>query len=294
MALVTLCPGCGTTYKVYPEQLQIQNGLVRCGKCQVVFNGLSTLITIDESEIEYLTTSIDQTEPVEFEDPSGPTEGVSYSSYNELPTAINVVSSDCVEDAAAQRVGQAGTAESIEDQESSELGSDFLSDIQSGISLHDRLWFAGCVVLILILIGQGIYIFRGELAAQVPQARSFLERCCNILNCSVPLPEHIQFFSIVSSDLQVKNHDSQPDVATLTAVIRNHATYAQALPTLKLFLTSRDNQLLASRLFTSADYLSEADKAKTAILPNQEIIIQLYLDNNHLKPAGYRLQLLFI
>jgi len=52
MALVTLCPGCGTTFRVNSAQLQAYGGEVRCGHCQRIFNGFATLITVNESAIE--------------------------------------------------------------------------------------------------------------------------------------------------------------------------------------------------------------------------------------------------
>lgn len=53
MALVTFCPGCNTTFRVNSAQLQAHNGDVRCGHCERVFNGFATLITVNESAIEY-------------------------------------------------------------------------------------------------------------------------------------------------------------------------------------------------------------------------------------------------
>lgn len=60
MALVTLCPGCGTTFRVNAVQLQAHSGEVRCGRCHHLFNGFATLITVNESEIEYPTRSHEQ------------------------------------------------------------------------------------------------------------------------------------------------------------------------------------------------------------------------------------------
>lgn len=51
MALVTFCPSCNMAFRVNATQLQTHNGDVRCGSCQLVFNGFSTLITINESAI---------------------------------------------------------------------------------------------------------------------------------------------------------------------------------------------------------------------------------------------------
>lgn len=51
MALVTFCPGCNVAFRVNTTQLQTHSGDVRCGRCQQIFNGFSTLITVSESAI---------------------------------------------------------------------------------------------------------------------------------------------------------------------------------------------------------------------------------------------------
>lgn len=43
MLLATRCPHCKTTFKVANDQLKLQSGLVRCGVCQQVFNGIEHL-----------------------------------------------------------------------------------------------------------------------------------------------------------------------------------------------------------------------------------------------------------
>ncbi|MCD6026825.1 MAG: hypothetical protein K0R08_1344 [Solimicrobium sp.] len=44
MLLATKCPHCSTTFKVANDQLKLQAGLVRCGICQQVFNGIDHLV----------------------------------------------------------------------------------------------------------------------------------------------------------------------------------------------------------------------------------------------------------
>ena len=46
MSIITKCPGCGTTFRVTPQQLQAQHGMVRCGRCANVFDGFKTLATL--------------------------------------------------------------------------------------------------------------------------------------------------------------------------------------------------------------------------------------------------------
>jgi predicted Zn finger-like uncharacterized protein len=57
MALVTRCPNCGTAFRVTPFHLQAHGGDVRCGRCTKVFNGFSTLATMQEPEAAVSTTA---------------------------------------------------------------------------------------------------------------------------------------------------------------------------------------------------------------------------------------------
>lgn len=43
MTLATRCPQCGTTFRVVSDQLKLRKGLVKCGKCLHVFNGIEFL-----------------------------------------------------------------------------------------------------------------------------------------------------------------------------------------------------------------------------------------------------------
>ena len=47
MLLATKCPYCKTTFKVANDQLKLQSGLVRCGICHQVFNGIEHLAQAD-------------------------------------------------------------------------------------------------------------------------------------------------------------------------------------------------------------------------------------------------------
>jgi predicted Zn finger-like uncharacterized protein len=48
MALATQCPHCRTSFRVVPDQLKLRDGLVRCGACKQIFNGLQHLLPADE------------------------------------------------------------------------------------------------------------------------------------------------------------------------------------------------------------------------------------------------------
>jgi len=44
MALATRCPHCHTTFRVAHDQLKLRAGLVRCGSCKEIFNGIEHLL----------------------------------------------------------------------------------------------------------------------------------------------------------------------------------------------------------------------------------------------------------
>jgi len=44
MALATQCPHCHTTFRVANDQLKLRAGLVRCGACKEIFNGIEHLL----------------------------------------------------------------------------------------------------------------------------------------------------------------------------------------------------------------------------------------------------------
>ncbi|CAN5419490.1 hypothetical protein BH11PSE11_BH11PSE11_01220 [soil metagenome] len=49
MALATQCPHCQTTFRVVQDQLKLRAGLVRCGNCKEIFNGIENLLRPDGS-----------------------------------------------------------------------------------------------------------------------------------------------------------------------------------------------------------------------------------------------------
>jgi predicted Zn finger-like uncharacterized protein len=50
MALATQCPHCHTTFRVAHDQLKLRAGLVRCGSCKQIFNGIENLLRPEELE----------------------------------------------------------------------------------------------------------------------------------------------------------------------------------------------------------------------------------------------------
>lgn len=54
MALATQCPHCHTTFRVVHDQLKLRAGLVRCGSCKQIFNGIEHLLRPEQMELSVL------------------------------------------------------------------------------------------------------------------------------------------------------------------------------------------------------------------------------------------------
>lgn len=255
MALVTRCPNCASVFKVTPQHLQMQEGNVRCGHCLQVFNSFSDLATLQE---------LDADKSLEL----------SIESEEEKKDTQNKVLA--AEVSAVTKIGE---------QES------YAFDAILQLPRISRVWGLINIFLLVTLAGQAIYLYRAELSVFAPSARPYLEQYCEVLNCKIPVSQQTELLSIESSDMQ--KGTAQRGVATLTAMIRNQATFPQVFPSLELTLTDIRDRALASRIFTPGEYLEENRHLSDTIEPDKEISVTLKIDSGDLNAAGYRLLLLY-
>lgn len=153
------------------------------------------------------------------------------------------------------------------------------------------LWALGSLFLLVAFVGEAAYFFRVELAATEPGLKPVLVSYCNLLRCSVPLPQKADLMDIESSEL--KADPVRLSVIALYALLRNHASYAQAYPVLELTLTDAQEKPLARRTFHPSDYLRPGEDETQGIAANHELNVKLNLDTTDLKPSGYRLLLYY-
>lgn len=154
-----------------------------------------------------------------------------------------------------------------------------------------RLWWMGSVLLLLALLLQGAYRYRGELAVLVPESKPLFERLCVELGCDVPLPRRADLLSIESSDLQADGSNS--NVMVLTATLRNRAAFVQAFPALELSLTSAQGQTVARRVLMPKEYVPQPARVDVGFAAGSELQIRVYIEAAALKPTGYRLYLFY-
>jgi len=90
MALATRCPHCDTIFRVAQDQLKLRAGLVRCGSCKQIFNGMEHLLLPGQPSVP---TAPPSTAPLD--------QAIATSVTTDVPaaeaTSISTVYSDVIE-----------------------------------------------------------------------------------------------------------------------------------------------------------------------------------------------------
>ncbi|ADE13083.1 DUF3426 domain-containing protein [Sideroxydans lithotrophicus] len=260
MTAITQCPECGTRFKVTDAQLEAHEGLVRCGHCHEVFDADKHLHNSEPSPQLSL--------PIEPELAAHEVDLSPIPNVPELepePTTL------------AQQV-----------QFVEELTDEVLEMPPRKINWLGML---ASLLLTLTLLAQFAYFYRIDIGTQLPGLKPLLEDYCELLQCTVTLPQNADLIVIESSELE-----SDPDhanIVTLHVLVHNKASYPQAYPSLELTLTSIQDQSIARRVFLPADYLKAGEDEKQGFPAKRDLDIKLHLDTTDLKPAGYRLFLFY-
>ncbi len=282
MALVTRCPNCATAFRVTAQHLQVHGGDVRCGHCACVFNGFTTLTTVQEPEVDGSPQTLSVRTDVL------PVPGFSDQAVSPPTTPREITASD---------LAPASRSDDMEEPTTETLGT-----VSAGLEYYphnivqprkrQRVWGFASLSLLLLLAGQATYVYRTEISILAPDTRPYLEQYCELLSCTIPLPQQAELLSIESSDLQADPAQNSGAII-LTATVRNYAQFSQAYPALELTLTDAQDQPLASRIFTPGEYLGGDMNPVQTIAPSHEIDIRLHLVSSDLNAAGYRLFLLY-
>ncbi len=277
MSMITRCPSCSTLFRVTPQQLQAHHGQVRCGRCMTVFDGYRALATLPDPAPPGPAPAAAGQEAPAFE--LEPVEPATLAAASE-PAAPARAAEPADE---AREYGPPPEQLSLDDQ----LFLEEAHERRRGA----RLWAVGSVLLMLVLAGQAAYVYRADLAAQYPGLRPSLVQLCDLLQCTVSLPQRPRLIAIEASDLQVSD-PARPSVIRLTATLRNYAGYDLAYPALDLVLTDTREHTLARRIFLPSEYLERGKDIGAGIPANAEFTMRLDIDTGDLGAAGFRLDLL--
>jgi predicted Zn finger-like uncharacterized protein len=292
----TRCPGCKTIFRVTPQQLAIRGGQVRCGHCKNVFDGNAAMISLaprrvsdapfeDEAALGPPTVTLRSAaalapapvaEPADAPGtPGAPDTGEPFAAPASAPAPADTE--------AAPANAAREDARAWENRFAPRHGGGYPGVL-------DRMGTVAVPLLLIALIAQAAFHFRDHLAAQVPAAKPALAAACAVLGCAIsPLRDSDNggALSIDASDLQAD--PAHRGLLVLTATLRNRATWPLAYPHLELTLTDAQDQVVARRALTPADYAGGTVDVVAGIAPNAEAPIKLFIDASATTQAGYRL-----
>lgn len=267
MTDITQCPQCGTHFKISEDQRNSHQGMVRCGRCQTVFNAVENLY-VQPTQLDL---------PLVLDD------------IDDIPAINSVYDPYDTNDGSV----------SISPEANARLSNDFshLADIyvapptKPASPLWRKIWIAGSSILFICVVIQITYLLRAEIAARLPNTKPALIEICALFDCTIPLPHKIDLLSIESSELEADPTDAS--IITLHALLRSRATFPLEYPHIELTLTDTQDNPLARRTFSPAEYRISQENQLLGFPANRESSIKLHLNTTDLKPAGYRLFLFY-
>lgn len=300
MALATCCPDCGTTFRVVSDQLKIRNGLVRCGSCRKIFNGIehmryvsnvspattvtppptTTASTPTATASPTPTTTTPASPPTQ---PATPTERITEiknelkkelrsarrrrkQAEEDLPpmTLMDITSED------APPIYTNATESYAKDYPSYARQTKIPSFLRVGKKRAPwwlrLLWSALIFLATLVLLMQIAYRYRHDLAAYgdrfTPEVRSALENACSTLHKAWRCSIDLprHLNSLRVTSAEIEE-SAVPDYYLLRLTLRNESRLAQALPFIDMTLSDARNAIVTRRALSPQEYLVDATES---------------------------------
>ncbi len=239
MSLITRCPACGTMFKVVTDQLKVSQGWVRCGHCAEVFDAsLHLQATQETSAPDPANTSTPAPLPIQAQ--AGHEEGLN-------APADSAVRSD-------HRDDRDVLSEFPLDPPDDAKDVSFVRDAKRrafwrkpGVRVALGLFGFALVVLLVL---QVLLQQRDSLVASDPAFKPWIQKLCEQLHCEVAPLRRMDSLVIDSSSFNKVSADSY----RLTFMLKNSGAVAVAMPSLEVTLTDTQDQVLARRVLTPAQF----------------------------------------
>lgn len=155
------------------------------------------------------------------------------------------------------------------------------------------VWAVLSILGLLILLLQGAYVYRAQLANSFPTLRPMLESACHRIGCDVPYERRIDAIAITGSALR-SSAAPQDGVSSLTleVTLRNTHTRPQEWPTLVLDLKDASGAVVVRRNLPPETWVP-AEQRPGPFEAGRELTVQLPVSVKGLQANGYQLDKFF-
>ena len=265
--MFTKCPECKAVFRVNTEQLEVAEGLVRCGLCDVVFNGKDYLqeesedvssqdaltseqtVEIQESESEDFKLEEDSSlaEPVSEDDAGG-------TDTDTIPSAIR-----------------------------DDFGGTFNANTNTAMQV--AFWTIAAVCLMLFFLGQITYWQKVEILPT-----TWVEKFCQPFGCGHPKEQDIENIKILN-----RNIYTHPNVENALMITTSFVSaQSQPYPLLQVALLDIQGRILAVRRFKPQEYLVNKELKNTSMRANEPVGARLEVIDPGSKVIAYEFDFLTI
>ena len=263
--MYTKCPECRAVFRVTTEQLNMADGLVRCGICDSVFNGRDYI----EKDHNPYTSSQDElaqdhVDEQSFSDDAWPSEADSVSELD------NQTDEDALID--ADRIPTV-----IRD----DFGGNIMTKTNSPIQI--AVFTFGAIVLAIFFLGQISYWQNVDVLP-----RTWVNSFCNTIGCGENSQRDLAAIKILNRNIYT--HPNVKKALMITTSFVNQSPSAQAYPLLEITLLDTHGQIVAVRRFSPKDYLVNKSLADTLMPPNQPVGARLEVLDPGSKVIAYEFE----
>ena len=266
--MYTFCPDCHTVFYIEAAHLHAAKGLVHCGECHHVFDGVDHLYA-------ELPAAREALKEWEEEKAKAAHDERIYSEATEETVEPPGVENTRTEEPA--RALETGAALEDGDWDGPAAARPLMQPVLAGEWHPPGLpWkgiakVASILVLLLLLGMQWIYYKRAELAADIAW-RPALERFCAILRCDLPLRVDVARIELLNRD--VRQHPLVEDALLINASLVNRAGFIQPFPVFEIRFSDLTGSPIAMRRFEPHEYVAE-EFVKPGMPPGTPVQIML-------------------
>jgi predicted Zn finger-like uncharacterized protein len=168
-------------------------------------------------------------------------------------------------------------------------------EVQRRRSFIARLWGLGCLLGLIVLGLQAVYVYRTSIAAAVPALRPALEAVCRQLGCEVGYARRLERISFTASSLQPPSGAAGIDDGRMRLVLavtmRNRYDKPQPWPALVLQLTDLSDTVVVRKVILPENYLPPGTQGPFPAGGEQSITVPLQVVGLHVN--GYQLDKFF-
>lgn len=172
---------------------------------------------------------------------------------------------------------------------------EFLVDEVDTQRLKVLLWGLASALALAMLVMQLAYVYRNDLATQMPSFKPMLETMCSTFKCEVSLRRQIERISVsvIAFERQASaEQESKPVDMTLKFSMRNRLNLAQPWPSLSLELTDASGTVVLRKLLSPREYLPTA-LADKPFAAGQDVTLNVPIKVMGLQINGYSLKPFF-